>query len=206
MKRLLILSPKGGSGKSTMASNIAVAAVHEGLSVATLDTDRQQTLTRWSERRPDDVLQIPHAFVSLGDVLETSMDVDTIDLLVIDTPTAVEEYPEATKMLVLQANLVLIPTQPSPVDVESVVQAMRLVRTLRRHGIFLLNRVAPRVGETAATRRELGHHGDVCATDVAHTVEVQRAYSHGRGVLEVKGKVGEDIRAVWQEVRRRLDV
>ena len=60
MYRLVLASPKGGSGKTTMARNLATAAVHHGLNVVTADLDPQATLTAWSRRRPKNLLAIPH--------------------------------------------------------------------------------------------------------------------------------------------------
>src|SRR5690242_1813157 len=51
-RMLLIASSKGGSGKTASTINLAVQAAHAGLRVATVDLDRQETLTRWAKRRP----------------------------------------------------------------------------------------------------------------------------------------------------------
>jgi cellulose biosynthesis protein BcsQ len=57
---LTISSSKGGSCKSTTTRNLAVAAVHGGLLVATVDLDAQQTLTIWNNRRPEAAPTISH--------------------------------------------------------------------------------------------------------------------------------------------------
>jgi hypothetical protein len=73
-----------------------------------------------------------------------------------------------------------------------------------RPAVFALNRVRPRVRESAEARRELARYGDVCAADIPEAIEVQRAYSRGLGVMEAGGSAADDMAAVWQEVRRKL--
>jgi chromosome partitioning protein len=203
MKCLLVLSPKGGSGKSTLTANLAVAAVLDGLRVATLDTDRQQSLTWWHDQRPEERRPIAHMALSIEEAAKAEI-AGEIDLVIIDTPTAVEEHPVAVRTLIDRASLVITPTQPSVVDVISVVGAMRLVQSLRRPAVFALNRVRPRVRESAEARRELARYGDVCAADIPEAIEVQRAYSRGLGIMEAGGSAANDMAAVWQEVRRKL--
>ena len=53
MKKLVVIGPKGGSGKTTMARNLAVAAVLSGYRVGILDTDPQGTLSTWHVFRPE---------------------------------------------------------------------------------------------------------------------------------------------------------
>jgi len=53
-KWLLVASGKGGSGKTSTGLNMAVYAAHEGLRVVIVDLDRQATLTRWYQRRPNE--------------------------------------------------------------------------------------------------------------------------------------------------------
>src|SRR4051812_30135983 len=63
MKQLLVLGPKGGVGKTTVVRNLAVAGVLSGLRVIVVDTDRQRTLSRWVDRRPESLPLIQHAFI-----------------------------------------------------------------------------------------------------------------------------------------------
>lgn len=55
MKTVLIANPKGGSGKSTLSTNIAGYLANRGNRVALLDMDRQQSSSLWIESRPDDL-------------------------------------------------------------------------------------------------------------------------------------------------------
>lgn len=207
MKRLLVLSPKGGSGKSTVARNIAAAAVQAGLKVATLDTDPQGTLTRWWQRRPDVAPTIEHYQESLATLDDAPTDIDGIDLLVVDTPTALETagYRKPAEALIQAADLILIPVQATPEDLESARGAVRLVRSLNRSGIFVLNRVKPRVREVTDARRGLAGGGDVAPVDLPDLAEVYRSYAAGLGVVEMPGaRSAQDFAALWSYVADKL--
>src|SRR3712207_660745 len=52
VRRLLVSSPKGGTGKTTASRNLAVLAAQDGLRVAAVDFDPQQSLGHWWSRRP----------------------------------------------------------------------------------------------------------------------------------------------------------
>lgn len=205
-ERLLILGPKGGGGKSTLARNMAVAAALDGLSVIAVDFDAQRTLTKWGARRAAAAITpaIPVLSAPIADGRDALATLPACELVVCDTPPAVEEHPAAFKGLILWATLVLIPARPSPDDVDSVVEFMPLVQDLGKPTAFVLNAARPRVRETTGARRKLGRHGDVLAAALPDSVEIQRAMAEGRGVLETNGRGADDSAALWAEVRRRL--
>ena len=86
MRTVALVSMKGGSGKTTAAVHIAVAAAQQGLNVAVLDTDPQQSASRWGDRRAAAlpvVLTVPPS--RLAAELQRCADAGT-DLAIIDTP------------------------------------------------------------------------------------------------------------------------
>ena len=50
-KKILVVNSKGGSGKTTIATNLAVAFANQGLQVSLLDCDRQASCLHWAEER-----------------------------------------------------------------------------------------------------------------------------------------------------------
>ena len=54
MRHIMVLNPKGGCGKSTLATNIASYYATEGAHVGLADYDRQRSSLDWLDRRPDD--------------------------------------------------------------------------------------------------------------------------------------------------------
>ncbi len=206
MKRLLVFSPKGGSGKSTVARNLAVGALRTGLRVATLDTDPQATLTEWWNRRPDAMPAIDHYQTSL-DELNDIEDLNEIDVLVIDTPTAAEAYKAAAIKLIKDADFVVMPCQPTPEDVISLRRSMEHVRSIKRNAAFVLNRAFPKLKETLDTRRQLAGVADMAPVDIPNLSEVYRSFTAGLGVQEMaRAKSADDFRALWSFAADKLGV
>jgi chromosome partitioning protein len=204
-RRLLVSSPKGGSGKTHFSRNLAVAAALNAYSVATADFDRQRTLTKWWSRRPSDAPAIAHYAAEMSDAEEFLHDVNDHDLLIIDTPPGVEEHPTEIKALLLAADVIIIPTQVYVDDLESVSEWMRLVQSMGRRGIFLLNRVNRRARSLLNARRRLIAVGPLCPLEVPQYESFAEAAAAGVGILEIRGAQGaDDIMAVWQHIRGEL--
>lgn len=207
MKILLVLAPKGGAGKTTLVRNLAVCAAMSGARTAILDTDPQGSLSTWWQKRSEDRAPIDLYQEPLSTLSEAARVVDDADLLVIDTPTAIEAYPAQTKSLILAADLVLMPVRPTPEDTHSLVPAMRWVRMLNPRVAFVLSQVAPRVKEATLARRNLSGVGDVAPVDIPALSQVYRTFEHGLGVAEVAAsKAGGDFEALWRFVADRLDL
>ena len=204
--RLLVLSPKGGSGKSTICRNIAAVAAEDGLAVGVLDTDDQGTLAKWggTRQRHSDLPAISVHFCPLSQLDEVETP-EGLGLFIIDTPTAIEAYPAQVKALIESADLVLVPTQPTADDVGSVMPIMAMLQDSRKPSAFVVNRVRPRVLEVEAARRELGAVGPVIAASLPDSVEIQRAMMDGKGITETAGKGQAEMRAIWREIARMIE-
>jgi len=110
MKALLVANPKGGSGKTTLSTNIAGFLASRGQRVAMLDLDRQKSATYWLASRPANLplIQI------LDDVDEQKKE---LDWLIIDSPAGLhgknQEY--ALKLV----SKVVVPIAPSLFDIHA---------------------------------------------------------------------------------------
>ena len=125
MKVIVVAASKGGTGKTTLTAALAVEATHQG-SVAVMDLDPQQSLARWHDiRRADDDLADPD-LIEAGkrpDVAIARARKQNLDWLFIDTPGG---SLSTMKAAIDQADLVLIPVRPSPLDVESMAPVVEL--------------------------------------------------------------------------------
>jgi chromosome partitioning protein len=115
VKKLVILSQKGGAGKTTIAVNLAVAADRHGLAAAVIDIDPQISATRWGDGRQAEapVVVSSHA-ERLPHFLEMCQQNDA-DLVIVDTA------PDGEKDALIAARLadfILIPCRPSIVDLQ----------------------------------------------------------------------------------------
>jgi chromosome partitioning protein len=206
IRRLLISSPKGGVGKTTLARNLAVAAAVKGARVMMADLDKQRSLSEWWSRRPDQLVEID---CLAADITDAESVIDTVrgyDLLVIDTPTAVEEYPSAVKILLLAAHFVLIPTGVSRDDTNSVCRWMELVDGLRRPSAFVLTRVNRRARSLIEAKRRLAAAaGRTLPIEVPLFEDFNLSTDTGTGILEIRGASGtDDIDALWLCIAREM--
>ncbi|HYD67375.1 ParA family protein [Azospirillum sp.] len=226
-KRFLITNLKGGSGKTTLAQNLLVAAALAGHPTAGYDTDAQAQLAEWWQARPDEATPVgmyarplkgmhealaaaeiegPEAVRAAAQAITDALTPDEpCEVLVIDTPPGIEAYPAAYKLLALAADIVVVPCQPNQKDRSSTEKLLDFLAPLRKPVVTVLSRVKPRVSDTATTRRRLAALGaDVCPVEIPDLTEVHRAGERGLGVMEVTGlKSAEDMTAVWKYLSSR---
>lgn len=204
MKQLLVLGPKGGAGKTTTARNMAVAAVLSGLRVAVLDADRQRTLSRWLERRPDTLPSIQSFEVPMRDIDSAPDPIEDVDLLIVDTPASVEDHPGALKSLIEAADLILLPSGVRGEEMDSLKETLKAVRPFARPMVVLLNGVKPKQVETSAAYRGLAVGVTVAPALIPDLAEVHRTYDVGIGVVELRGAKTADM--WWENWRFIADV
>lgn len=173
MKTIVLNTPKGGSGKSTTARELAVSASLAGVSVAMADLDPQATTTGWYQRRkaaaPPLVRYDP----------ASPAPIPGVDWLVIDTPPG---YPAYIPALLAHADLVLVPVRPSPDD---LLAAAPIAHSLAgRPWAFVLTQVPARSRLVAAAIRQLAALGRVAPSQFGFRVDFPTAAIHGEAAIE----------------------
>lgn len=125
---IVFASQKGGVGKTTLAAHLAVVAGLTGIgAVAVYDTDPQQSLARWWDKREAETPYYARGGVEELDETLARLGEKGLRLLVIDTPPAVTG---AIQAVVRRADFVVIPTKPNMLDLEALGSTVSLVREL----------------------------------------------------------------------------
>jgi len=131
MKVILIANPKGGSGKTTLSTNIAGYLASRGYRVVMLDLDRQKSAMQWLANRPFElpIIDLFHADGGMS---------DTADWLVIDSPAGLhgKNLERALKL----ANKVVVPIAPSLFDIQASREFLEILckeKAVRKGKIFI---------------------------------------------------------------------
>jgi chromosome partitioning protein len=206
VRRLLISSPKGGTAKTTASRNLAVLAAQEGLHVAAVDFDPQQSLGNWWSKRPKAAASITY-FEAKADMAAEISEIDGFDIIIIDTPPGVEFQAAAIRALVRSAHFVLVPTNQYAPDLVSVEEWMRFLKQQKANAAFLLGNTYRRTKSFEDAKRRLVKSGRLCPIDVPHYEDIPATDELGIGIAEVRGGKGaDDYRGVWNFVRGELGI
>ena len=199
MKVVVLAASKGGSGKSTIASVLAVRAADEA-DVAMLDIDAQRSLASWWERRgkPDN----PELIDVRGGLAATLMNLRKrgFDWCFIDTPPSrLQSIEEA----VTQGDLILIVVQASAFDVEAIAPVVEMAQRSGKSFAFVLNRVEAKWKLTEATIRYLKDDGRVLKEQLSNRPSYMAAVLAGKTGAESDDKTARDeVDALWRAVKR----
>ena len=123
MPTIAVLNPKGGSGKTTVATCLARALESDGSRVLLVDSDPQGSARDWHAIDPDN--PTPVVGMDRAGGLRTLEQMAGYDWMVID---GAGRYEKITAEAVRIADLVLIPVQPSPYDIWAISELVDLVK------------------------------------------------------------------------------
>ena len=203
MKIIVLASQKGGAGKTTLCGHLSVEASLAGHKVALIDTDPQGSLAAWWNERESD----SPAFVS-SSISKLQNDIQLIknegfDYLFIDTPPAVTETIEK---VVGVADLVVIPTRPSPHDLRAVGKTVDIVNDCNKRMVFVINGAANRARISTDAAIALSQHGAVCPTVVYQRTDFASSMIDGRTVQEMDkaSKSAIEVAELWKYVNTHL--
>lgn len=204
MQILALASQKGGAGKTTLAGHLAVEAELDGQGpVAVVDTDPQGSLAAWwNERRAETPLFAEVTIEGLPRQLSELREAG-IRLVVIDTPPAISASIAAVVRL---ADLVVIPTRPSPHDLRAVGATVDLVEQSGRPLVFVVNGAAPRARISADAAVALSQHGTVAPVTVHQRVDFATSMIDGQTVREIApgSNSAREVTELWAYLRGRL--
>lgn len=206
---ITVAQQKGGAGKTTVAAHMALAFHAMGKSVGVLDVDPQGSLKAWFDQR-EALGAAPDIDVTMATVAgwRMSTEVDRLkaahDVVVIDSPPHAETE---AKNAIRSADIVLVPVQPSPMDLWAIQPTLKICASERVEALLVLNRVPPRGKLLDAVAEVLkAEKMPVAKTRLGNRVAYAQAMMEGRGVTEAQAssRAAGEIRALAKEVAKKI--
>jgi len=204
MNVIVLASQKGGVGKTTLAAHLAIAAEAAKVGPAVLiDTDPQGSLSAWwNARKAEAPVLAPTTIAELPEKLRALADAG-YRTAIIDTPPAITD---AISAVVAHADLVVIPTRPSPHDLRAVGSTVELVQDAGKPFVFAVTQAKPNTRLTVQAVAALSEHGPVAPAIMHDRVDYAGSMIDGQTVQETdgKGKSAGEMAELWDFVQRRI--
>ncbi len=154
MRTIMVVNPKGGCGKTTLATNLAGTYASQGARVALADYDPQASSLAWLAARPADRPAVHGVPATPGEEPPLPRG---CEVLVMDAPAGIAGKP--LKRLCRAAQTVLVPVLPSPIDIRAAARFLEELLALGRvtKGRLRVGVVANRVREKTLISTTLDH-------------------------------------------------
>ncbi|MDP9199522.1 MAG: ParA family protein [Pseudomonadota bacterium] len=215
MLRVVLLNPKGGSGKSTIATGIAAMYAARGHKPVLMDFDPQGTSSRWLEKRPQDCPAI-HGIAAFARTMGVTRSFQLrmppgTDRVIVDTPAALQ--PPHFNEHVRDADAVLVPVMPSDADIHACSRCIGhlLISGKNKRRENRLGVIANRVKPNTIIFRTLMRFLDQMQIPVVTTFRDSQNYlfagEQGLGLHEMNpARVGPELHqwnALWDWLETR---
>ncbi|MBC7939607.1 MAG: ParA family protein [Chitinophagaceae bacterium] len=161
MPVIVVANPKGGVGKSTLATNIAGCLAAAGHAVMLGDVDRQQSSRQWLALRPPQLPPIRAWDVTADDLVRPPKGTTHV---VLDTPAGL--HGKRLDAVMRIADKVLVPLQPSLFDIQATHSFVRTLREHRRADDVSLGLIGMRVREQTKAGEQLHQYLDTLPVPV----------------------------------------
>ena len=206
MQRILVLNPKGGSGKTTIATNLASYFASQGDHPLLLDNDPQGSSSRWlKKRKPDQSFVHGVAAFERNSRMTRAWQMripPDAGHVIVDTPAAVlgQDMPEMTK----SADAIIVPVLPSDIDIHACsrcIADLLLIAKVRRDedriGV-IANRVKRNTLIYQSLMKFLGTLRIPVVATLRDSQNYVRAVEQGVGLFEMKQSVVAQDLADWE--------
>jgi chromosome partitioning protein len=205
MRTIAFVSQKGGSGKSTIASSLAVAAHEVEERVCVIDMDPQGSLLNWARIRGAGDIPVLASGAARLPALLASLERQAVTLALLDTPGA---EGAASSAAMQAADLNIVPCRLSLFDLWASARTRTALEAIGAKFVFLLNQ-CPSAQQNARVQdgvEALEEMGRLISPPILARIEYQEAARHGRGVTELNphGPAASEMRDLWQSINRRL--
>jgi chromosome partitioning protein len=207
-----VLNQKGGVGKTTIATSISAGLAAQGEKVLLVDADPQHSALDWGAKREG-----PLPFTLMGlptPVLHRDLPPlvgNPYTVVVIDGPGKLTDVPRSA---IMASNVVLIPVQPSPYDVWSSVDIIKILKEARSYGAnpkaaFVITRKIPNTNLGREVTEALAEHElPVLSSHIQQRVCYAETAGEGLTVIEMRQtgpshkQAADEIRSLVEELVR----
>jgi chromosome partitioning protein len=209
LRTLAVVSSKGGSGKTTLALHMAVAAEAAGRRTIVADTDPQKSAWEWRQARgqaaPEVAIMQPEMITRFQGPIERS----GYEFMIIDTAPFAGPGVEAA---IAAADLTLIVARPNMLDLWSVEYSAEQVRAARGRGLFVLTQAPSRRGGVenaavlSAAQRLTSYGFPVAEVGLRARVAYSASIGAGRTAIETEpgGAAAREIGRLAEAVMARV--
>ena len=220
LNKIVILNPKGGCGKSTLATNLAASYAQSGPAPAIMDYDPQGSTTAWLERRSDDLPGI-HGIAAYKKTMQATrswqlrVPNETVNLIV-DSPASINH--DDLRELTRDSTSILVPVLPSSMDIHAAsrcIADLLLVAKVDRRDrklAVVANRTRKNTKSFAKLMRFLDSLGIPIIAVLRDSQNFVRSAEEGLGICEMQpSRVKPDVTEInkiiawldaWPERRR----
>lgn len=213
MLRIVVMNPKGGSGKTTISTNLASYFSHCGEITTLMDLDPQGSSVFWAHKRPENAseIQLVDAHNSPHNVTRSwaIQPPRNTEVLVLDTPAR----PDLTNLspLLREASAILIPVLPSEFDLHAIVNTVQQLRKAlpsQKNIALIINRTSKNSGVKKIADKLSKQLNLPVIAHLRDTRNYAEMASRGQGVFEMDGTHYENEKtdilkiAEWCEAKR----
>jgi chromosome partitioning protein len=197
MKVLTILSQKGGTGKTTIALHLAVAATQADKKAIIIDLDPQASASQWHDSRDQKAPQVVSAqYARLSAILKAARD-EGLQIAIIDTAPHSESTALAAARM---ADFILIPCRPAILDLHAIRNSVDIVQIANKKGAVVLNAVPAKSRLTEeAIEAVKAYSIEVSPIQVGQRAAFVHSLTSGLTAQEYEhnGKAAEEIRHLY---------
>ena len=204
MKVMSLVSQKGGTGKTMLATHLSVEAERHGHTVALIDLDPQASAANWGDHRvPETPVVVATPASRLKHCLEIAQ-TNGATLVIVDTAP----HTEASTLEIAKASsLVIIPCQPSLADIEAIENTATLIKIAGKPACVVLNRVPANTDLGIQARKAVKNYDIECAPcEIGSRVAFIHAYNSGETAVEIEpnSKSATEIRALYKYLAKEI--